>query len=144
MSKFDGFENDLLVLIFENTNLANLGDATGLVKSTADGNVTIALHTADPTDAGTQSSSEAAYTSYARVTVGRGAANWTATAGTCDNDAAITFAQATGGSETETHFSVGNGVANEGLYSGTVTPNLAVSNGIQPQFNAGDCNISED
>ena len=30
MSKGNTFENDLLLLLFNNTNIANLGDATGL------------------------------------------------------------------------------------------------------------------
>ena len=40
--------DDLLKLIFQNLDAANIGDATGLRGSTVAGNMWIALHTADP------------------------------------------------------------------------------------------------
>jgi hypothetical protein len=65
------------------------------------------------------------------------------TAGTVDNDAAITFTTATGGSETETDF--GLTLATTGNYLqifGALTASLAVSNGITPEFAIGDLDIS--
>src|ERR1041385_2048787 len=56
---------NLLKLLFQNTTWANVGDATGLVHTTTAGSFFISLHTADPS-AGNQSTSETAYTGYAR------------------------------------------------------------------------------
>lgn len=53
MSASNAFETALLTLIFNNTNLANVGDATGLRGSTTAGSFYIGLHTADPGEAGT-------------------------------------------------------------------------------------------
>ena len=143
MPASDTFENDLLTLLFINTAFADLGDAAGLPKSVGDGNFSLALSTGTLTDASTQATTEATYTSYARKAVARGAAKWTVTTGTVTNDAAEAFIQATGGSETETDFSIGTDlVANEMYIYGALTASLAVSNGITPEFAAGDLDVS--
>lgn len=146
MSATNVFENGLLSLIFENANYANVGDATGLRGSSTAGVFYISLHTANPNETGTQTTSEAAYTSYARVSVARSTAGWTVASGVCDNDAAITFPAATGGSESETHFGVGSdssGVGNLFLW-GALTASLSVSSGITPAFGIGQLDISLD
>ena len=143
MPATDVLETELLELIFENGNFDNIGDATGIQGSTGAGNLEITLHTGTLNDTSTQTTTEAAYTSYARVDVARSAAQWTATAGTSTNDNAITFPQATGGSETETDFGIGSDVvANELWIYGALTASLAVSNGITPEFAAGDLDVS--
>ncbi len=142
MPATDLFENELLSLIFENDNIDNVGDATGLQGSTTAGTFEISLHTGTLGDASTQTTSEAAYTSYARQTVARSTAGWTVTSGTASNDSAITFPQATGGSETETDFGIGSAVATELYIYGALTASLAVSNGITPEFAAGDLDVS--
>lgn len=101
------FKQDLALHIAQNANLANLGDATGLRGSTTAGSGYVALHTADPT-AGDQTTSEATYTSYARVAVARTSGGFTCTAGNITNTALVTFPACTGGSSTCTHFSVGS------------------------------------
>lgn len=105
----------------------------------------VSLHTADPTAAGNQSSSEAAYTGYARVGVVRTSAGWTLTAETITNAAAINFPACTGGSETETFVGVGTASSGAGtlLWAGPLTASLAVSNGITPSIAAGQLSISE-
>ena len=85
MSKSDSWENGLLLLLFNNTNVANVGDATGLRGSTTAGSLYLSLHTSDPGDAGTQTTNEVdtgAYAGYARVAVARasGAGGFTVTA----------------------------------------------------------------
>src|SRR5690242_6923627 len=132
-------QNDALLLIFENTTWANMGDATGIVHSTTAGSLYISLHTADPGAAGTQATSEAAYTSYARVAVARSSAGWTTSGSSptsVKNAAAVTFPAATGGSETETWFTVGRDASSTGeaLFQGPLTSSLAVSSGITPSF----------
>lgn len=142
MSASNTFESDLLLLLLNNTNIANLGDATGVRGSSAAGSVYVALHTADPGETGTQTTSEATYTSYARVAVARSAAGWTisGTAPTqAANAAAVTFPACTGGSSTCTYFSIGRDSSGAGeiLVSGVLTASLAVTNGITPSYAIG-------
>lgn len=144
MSKGDTFENSLMLLLFNNTNIANLGDATGVRGSTAAGNLTIALHTADPGEAGTQSTSETAYTGYARVSIARSAGGWTVTNNSASPVANIDFGLCTASPGAAlTHFSVGNGVSNGLLYSGTITPNIAVAVNVIPRLTTATA-ITED
>jgi len=144
VGKSDVFETDILELIFQNVDAPNIGDAAGLQNSLAAGVFTIALHTADPLDAGTQATSEAAYTGYARESVARSTAGWTITGDTIDNAALITFTISTSGPETETHVSIGGGFTNNMLYSGALDTSLVVNSGITPQFNIGALNVTED
>lgn len=146
MSKANTFETEVLAHIFENADVANIGDTTGLRGSSAAGNLYVSLHTANPNEAGDQTTSEIAYTSYARVAVGRTSGNWTTASGAVTNDNAVTFPQCTGGSGTATHFAVGTASSGTGkvLYYGALTASLAISNGITPEFPAGDLDVTED
>lgn len=115
MSKGNTFENDYLLLIFNNTNIANLGDATGVRGSSTAGSLYVALHTADPGEAGDQTTSEISYTGYARVAVARSAGGWTVSSNSVSNTAAVTFGQMTAGTGgTVTHVSVGISSAGAG------------------------------
>ncbi len=145
MSKSNTFENDLLLLIFNNTNCSLVGDATGLRGSTVAGSLYVSLHTADPTDAATQTTSEIAYTSYARVAVARSGGGWTVTGNSVSPTAVINFPAGTGGSGTATHFGVGTDSSGTGklLYKGALTPNVVCGNGITPQI-AVTSTITED
>lgn len=136
MSMGDSAENNLLKLLFNNTTWANVGDATGLVGSSTAGSFHISLHTADPGEAGSQTTSETSYTSYVRVAVARSTGGWTVTNNSVSPVAAITFAAGTGGSGTVTHFVVGRASTSTGeiIVSGTVTPNIPVGNGVTPQL----------
>lgn len=146
MSKGNTFENDLMLLIFNNTNAANIGDATGLRGSSTAGSLYVSLHTANPDETGNQTSSEATYTSYARVAVARSGSGWTVTNNAVANAAAITFPACTGGSNTITHFAVGTDSSGTGkiLYKGALSASLAVSSGITPEFAIGELDITED
>lgn len=146
MSKSNDFENGLLLLLFNNTDFAGVGDATGLQGSTTAGSLYVGLHTADPGEAGDQTTNEATYTGYARVAVARSGAGWTVATNTVTNAAAIEFGACTAGSETISYISVGTDSTGAGtlIYSGALTSNLAVSSGITPQFAAGELDVSED
>lgn len=126
MSKSNAMENGMLLLFFNNTDFANIGDAGGLQNSAAAGSFYVSLHTADPGEAGTQATSEATYTGYARVAVARSAGGWTVATNTVTNTAAITFGPCTAGSNTILYWGVGTDLAGAGtlLYSNT----LSVSN----------------
>ncbi len=146
MSKGNTFENELLLLIFNNTAIALIGDASGLQPSATAGSLYVSLHTGDPGEAGTQTTSECAYTSYARVAVARTAGGWTVTGNAVTNAALIQFPQCTGSSETATHFGIGTASSGAGkiLYRGALSASLLISSGIQPQFGAGDLDGTED
>jgi hypothetical protein len=132
MGKSTTASNNVLKLVFNATAWPNIADNTATSPAA---NISVALHTADPGAGGTQATSEATYTSYARVNVVRSTSGWTAsTAATTSPVSAINFPAATGGTNTITHFSVGTGVSNALLYSGTVTPNISVTAGTTPQL----------
>lgn len=133
MSGYKGstFDNDLLKLIFNATAIANIADNAGSSPLT---NLYIALHTADPTASGNQTSSEAAYTSYARVAVARSSSGFTVSGSSVSPAANIAFPAATGGSETESYWSIGTASSGSGkiLYAGPISPTIAVSSGVTP------------
>lgn len=125
------------VLTAMNTLIANAGSPLTVLY--------VSLHTADPTAAGTQTSNEAAYTSYARVSVARTSGGWSISGETITNVGAITFPACTGGSETETFVGVGTASSGAGvlLWAGPLTSSLAISNGITPSFAGGQLSITE-
>lgn len=127
------FDNDLLKLIFNATAIANMADNAASSPLT---NLYVALSTGTLTSASAQNTTEAAYTSYARVAVARTSGGWTVTSASVSPVATISFPAATGGSETETYFNVGTASSSTGkvLYFGTITPNIAVSSGVTPQL----------
>lgn len=142
MSKSNALENALLLLLFNATTFANVAiNAT----SSPITNIEVSLHTADPGEAGDQTTSEAAYTSYARVAVARTSGGWTVTANSVSPAANIDFPAGTGGSGTVTHFGVGTAHTSTGvlLYSGTVTPNIVTGSGVTPRLTTATA-ITED
>lgn len=142
MSATNAAEAGLLSLIFENANYANVGDATGLRGSSTAGVFYISLHTANPDETGTQTTSESAYTDYARVSVARSTAGWSVASSTADNDAAITFPVCGASGSSVTHFGIGSDSSGAGnlFFYGTST--LSVATGITPQFAAGALDVS--
>ena len=98
----------------------------------------LALHTADPGEAGTATTSEAAYTSYARVALTR-ASDFTVSGATIQNTNLEQFPVCTGGSAICTHVSIVDTSSGAGniLVSGVLNASVSVAAGIQPQFSAG-------
>jgi len=142
MSKGNTWENDLLKLLFNATAIANIADNAASSPLT---NLQVSGHTADPGEAGDQTTTESAYTSYARVAVARTTGGWTVTANSVSPVAAINFPAGTGGSGTMTHFGVGTASSGAGklLYSGAVTPSIVTGNGVTPQLTTASA-ITED
>ncbi len=133
----DASEINYILLLFNNTDWANFGDAGGLQNSASAGSLFVGLSTGTLSDTSTQTTTQAAYGSYTRVAVARSAGGWTTSAGTVGNTAAVTFPACTSLSETETDFCVGliTGTgAGDALYWGALTASLAVSTGITPSF----------
>jgi hypothetical protein len=133
MGKGNVTSNNLLKLVFNATNWANIADNTATSAATV---LYVALHTADPGAGGTQSTSEVTYTSYARVSVARTTGGWTASSSQSTSPVAnITFPAGTAGSGTATYWSIGmsnTGVAGIILYSGPISPSIVTGNGVQP------------
>lgn len=146
MSKSNTFENELLLLIFNNTNIANIGDATGLRGSTTAGSLYLFLATGDPGEAGTATTNEIAYTGYVRQAVARSGAGFVVTDNSVSPAANVDFPEMTGGAGgTVTHWGVckESAGASVNLYKGTVTPNIAVAAGVTPRLKAATA-ITED
>ena len=136
--KASTFENALLKLLFNGTTVTGVADNTASTPATV---LCLALHTADPGSGGTQSTNEAAYGSYARVSVSRNSSGWTVSGNQVALTAIEQFPAATSGSETETYFSVAvptSGSTCTGslviLYRGPITPNIVVSTGVTPEL----------
>lgn len=142
MSKGNTFESDLVSLIFNAAAIANIADNASSSPLTA---LQVSLHDADPGEAGDQTTNEATYGGYARVSVNRTTSGWAVTDNSVSPVSAISFPEATDGSQTMTHFAVGTASSGAGklLYSGTVTPNIAVSQGVTPRLTTST-SISED
>lgn len=147
MSMSNAAEQAALDLIFLNVDWANIGDAGGLQNSVAAGSLYIALHTADPGEAGDQTTSEVVYTGYARVAVARSGAGWSRSGSTMSNVALVQFGERSDvGTTTATHFSVG--VASSGasqiILSGALSASRDISQGNQPQFGIGTLQATMD
>jgi hypothetical protein len=128
MSFSNATETELLNYIFDSAATAWEANAS----------FWIALHTADPSEAGTATTSEVAYTNYARVAVSR-TNGFSVTGNTVANTGLIQFPQS-GGSGTDcTHFSVVTTSSGAGqiIIRGALLSTLPTGSGIQPQFAIG-------
>lgn len=145
MSKSNTHENDYLLLMFNNTTMTLVGDAAGILQSAAAGSLYFSLHTSDPGEAGSQTTNEVAYTSYARVAVARSGAGFTVSTNTVALVANVTFPAGTGGTGTATHWGIGASSSGAGklLYKGAISPTIVCGNGVTPQLTAGTV-VTED
>lgn len=139
MSISNTTESAILVLVFNATAWANYADNA---TSSAQTNIGVSLHTADPGDTGTATTSESTYQSYTRVNVARSSGGWTETTGSVSPVANIDFPAGTSGAggSAVTHFATAKSNATPPtgaqaiLWSGTVTPNITVGNGVTPRL----------
>ncbi len=141
-SKSDALENDVLALLFNGTAIADLAENDATSPATS---LYLSLHSANPGESGDQSTSECAYTGYARVAVARNSGGFTVTGSSVSLTAAVDFPAATGGSCSATYFAVGTGAsgATEILYYGTISPTISISSGVTPRLGTGTT-ITED
>ncbi len=143
MSKGNTLENDLLKLIFNATPIANMADnaVTGPLTT-----LYVSFHTADPGEAGDQTTSETAYTGYARVAVARTSGGWTVTANSVSPVANVDAPACIAIPGTAlTHFAVGTAASGAGkiLYKGTLTPNITMAVSTVPRLTTAST-ITED
>ena len=131
MAKSATFSNEWLLLIFNGTPIPNIAANAVTTPLT---NIYVALHTADPTASGTQSTNEAAYAGYARVGVARTNSGWAVTGTSISPVSPISFPAGTAGGGIANFWSVG--VAASGatliLYSGPISPTISMGAGVTP------------
>lgn len=135
MSASNTTENDLANYIFD----------SAAPSWAAAGSFYVRLHSSDPGEAGTATTNEISYTNYDGVAVSR-TTGFTVSGNEATNAALLQFPLCGGGSATATHFSIcttQNG-AGQIIVSGALSSSLAISNGIQPQFNAGELDVTID
>lgn len=98
----------------------------------------LALHTSDPGEAGTATTSEATYTGYARVPLTR-ASDIAVSGATIQNANLEQFPVCSGGASVCTHVSIVDTASGAGniIVSGALNSSVSVATGIQPQFSAG-------
>ncbi len=143
MSASNTLETGILDLIFNNTALANIGDAGGLQPSAAVGNLFIALYTSDPTDA--DIGTETVYTNYTRVAVIRSVVGWDVVGNNAANAAAVVFPQCGVTGATITHFGILTSLTGGTLlFFGVLSLSLAVANGDSPSFAIGALDVNAD
>jgi hypothetical protein len=143
VSKTATFETDFLKLIFQAVGIQNIADNAASAPLT---NLEISLHTADPGEAGDQTTNETAYTGYARIPVARTSGGWTVADGVASPVQNIDFAVCTAAPGAAiTHFGVGTAHTGAGklLYSGTVTPNITMAVNVIPRLTPAST-ITED
>lgn len=133
MSKGNTFETEVLLLFFNAVSIPNLAqNGTSPLA-----NLFCALHTADPGEAGDQTTNETAYTGYARQTIPRSAAGFVVAGSGVSPFADVTFPVCTAAPGTTlTHASFGVAVsgASKILYSGPITPQIAIAVGVIPRL----------
>jgi hypothetical protein len=150
MSKSNSFETQLLQHLFNNTSIANVGDATGLPAAAAPGNLYVRLYTSAVVVDDATIGTECAYTGYVArgVAVPRTAGGWTVAGNNASNTAAVTFGACSAGSETVRYFAIWKDNTTtadaQRLYWGQLTSDLAVSAGITPEFAIGALDVNED
>lgn len=135
MSMSNTTENDILRMRLQGTDPSWRASATAY----------LALYTADPGEAGTATTNEAAYGSYARVAITKASA-WTDGGSSFSNAGLIQWPQCTSGTETITHFAIVTTASGAGqiIDSGALSASLAVSSGIQPQAAIGALVVTQD
>ena len=142
MSKTNAYENSILALLFNAAAIADIAENDTTAPAT---NLYVSFHTADPGEAGTQSTNETSYGAYTRTAVSRTTTGWKVTGNTVYPRANIAAPTPTSGSGTLTYFGVG--VSTTGAtalyYSGAISPPITITTGGPPTLVTGT-NITED
>ncbi len=117
------FSGQILALLFNATTIPNVAiNATSSPLT----NIYLSLHTADPTAAGTQTSSEVTYTSYARVPVARTTGGFSVAA------ASVTPTGAAGQVATFVAYGAASSGSGELFYATPLSPTITITIGIPP------------
>lgn len=133
MSATNAVEAAVIALIFNATTWDDFAQNDGTSPLTE---FHLSLHTGDPGETGSQTTSETNYTDYAREPVARTSGAWTCSGSAATLTSAIDFTVGSGGSGTITHFGLGKDLSGAGTlyFKGTATPNQTVGSGITPSL----------
>ena len=137
MSKSNAWETGILGLLFNATPIANVADDAGTSPLT---NLYVALHTAQPSESGDQTSNETAYTGYARFASTRdtnASTGWAVSGNSVSPQADWDFGECTASPGAPlTHMSVGSTASGAGVmfYWGSLSPNITVATGVIPRL----------
>lgn len=138
------YSADLLKLALNGTPIANIADNAASSPLT---NLYVALHTAALAASDNQSTSEVAYTTYARQPVLRNNSTpaWTITGNSASPNSNIVFPTPSAGSGTAIWFSVGTLISGTGkiLYAGPLSSSITVTVGAAPTLTASGSAITE-
>lgn len=134
MALTTAMKNDIAAYIAHGTLPAWASDATWY----------LSLHTASPGVGGSQTTSEATFTSYARQPIARDATGLDVSGAEISNDDLIQFPKCTGGTSDATHFGIGRSLSGAGtlLIFGSLSSTLNIADQIQAQFAANDIDIT--
>jgi hypothetical protein len=135
--------NNLLKLLFNATAWANIADNAGASPLT---NLYLSLHSADPGVGNNQTTNEVAYSNYQRIPIARSGSGWTVLSNGVSNAALAQFAQCGITGATARYVAIGTNASPDAgnvLYAGQLNADLAISNGIQPQFALGALTVTE-
>lgn len=142
MSVTTSFASDILSLLLTATPIANIADNAA---SSPIADWYISLHTASPGIAGDQTTNEAAYSGYARVSVARTVAGWTITNGSGSNDAQIAFGQcAANPGSAITHVGIGSASIGSGSLKifGALSASITMQVGTTPIFQIAELDVT--
>lgn len=129
-------------LVLNAVAIPNIADDAATAPLT---NLHMALHTSDPGVGGSQTTSEATYTGYARQAIARDGTRWTIADLVATLVGDEDFPKATAGTNTLTHWSIGRDLSGAGevLYSGQILDDagnpssISVITNVQPRIEAG-------
>lgn len=144
--KSDGFEDDILQLLFRNV-VQGAVSALNITAGAA-ANLYITLSTAVLDDTSTQATSEVSYTGWlGRLILAQGTANWTkADNETAQNASALTFGKRENtGTLTAQSTNIGTSATGAGnpMYWGALDSNLEIGINVNPQFAVNALKIRE-
>lgn len=125
----DFFETEVLDLLFTGSSIDSIAEDATVSPST---NLWFALHTADPTDAGTQGSNEVSLTGYARVAVARTSSGFSVTGNSVRPAVNVDFPQLTSTSTATANY------ASIGLASAVTSGEFICSGSLEPVINLGE------
>ena len=148
MSKVNGFETDLLELVFNNADIAGIGAPSGLQGSVTQGSLYVALFDSTLALESGSAADELTYTGYARVATDRHVTDWDVTGPSVQNVGTIQFA-ANGGALTPSvvAFAVckaGAALVDDLIYWGSLTSSKTIPPGTSPRFLDSQLTITED
>lgn len=144
MPKATTFCSDILNLVLNATNIANIAD------NTATGPVTmlyISLHSSNPGVGGSQLTGEVGYSSYSRVSIQRSSTSptWSVSSGSATNISACNFPQCgiSGSAASYVAIGISGSGAGKVLWEGALNSPVTIQSPYIPQFLASTLTVSE-